>query len=88
MNIVNVETFLSVVRNQSISLAAQELYISQPTVSARLRQLEEDLGITLIHRRKGVRSIELTPEGVKFTKEEIWEQVKFQEQYFKAEIRM
>ena len=66
MNIVNVETFLSVVRNQSISLAAQELYISQPTVSARLRQLEEDLGITLIHRRKGGRSIELTPEGVKF----------------------
>jgi len=66
VNIANIQTFLCVVRNQSISLAAQELYISQPTVSARLRQLEEDLGITLIHRRKGVRSIELTPEGVKF----------------------
>ena len=30
----------------------------------------------------------VAPEGVKFTKEEIWEQVKFQEQYFKAEIRV
>ena len=30
----------------------------------------------------------VAPEGVTFTKEEIWEQVKFQEQYFKAEIRM
>ena len=66
MNIANIQTFLCVVRNQSISLAAQELYISQPTVSARLRQLEEELGISLIQRRKGVRSIELTPEGVKF----------------------
>ena len=66
MNITNIQTFLCVVRNQSISLAAQELYISQPTVSARLRQLEEDLGITLLLRRKGVRSIELTPEGMKF----------------------
>ena len=28
--------------------------------------MEEDLGITLLRRRKGVRSIELTPEGVKF----------------------
>lgn len=30
----------------------------------------------------------VAPEGVTFTKEEIWEQVKFQEQYFKAEIWM
>ena len=30
----------------------------------------------------------VAPEGMKFTKEEIWEQVKFQEQYFKAEIWM
>ena len=30
----------------------------------------------------------VAPEGVTFTKEEIWDQVKFQEQYFKAEIWM
>ena len=30
----------------------------------------------------------VAPEGVKLSKEEILEQVKFQEQYFKAEIRM
>ena len=66
MNIVNIQTFLCVVRTQSISLAASQLFISQPTVSSRLRQLEEELGITLINRKKGVRSIELTPQGVKF----------------------
>lgn len=30
----------------------------------------------------------VTPEGKAFSKEEIWEQVKFQEQYFESEIRM
>lgn len=30
----------------------------------------------------------VAPEGVTFTKEEIWEQVKFQEQYFKSEIEI
>ena len=30
----------------------------------------------------------VAPEDVKFTKEEIWEQVKFQEQYFQSEIWM
>lgn len=30
----------------------------------------------------------VAPEGVMFSKEEIWEQVKFQEQYFQSEIWM
>ena len=30
----------------------------------------------------------VAPEGVTFTKEEIWEQVKFQEQYFQSELWM
>ena len=45
--------------------------------------------IAIIHRFDDVEDKwVVTPEGVKFTKEEIWEQVKFQEQFFKAEIWM
>ncbi len=45
--------------------------------------------IAIVHRLDDVEDKwVVAPEGVKFTKEEIWEQVKFQEQYFKAEIRM
>ena len=44
--------------------------------------------IAIIHRFDDVEDKwVVAPEGVKFSKEEILEQVKFQEQYFKAEIR-
>ena len=45
--------------------------------------------IAIIHRIDDVEDKwVVAPEGVTFSKEEIWEQVKFQEQYFKAEIWM
>lgn len=45
--------------------------------------------IAIVHRLDDVEDKwVVAPEGVKFTKEEIWEQVKFQEQFFKAEIWM
>ena len=45
--------------------------------------------IAVIHRCDDVEEKwVVAPEGVTFTKEEIWEQVKFQEQYFQAEIRI
>ena len=45
--------------------------------------------IAIIHRFDDVEDKwVVAPEGVTFTKAEIWEQVKFQEQFFKAEIRM
>ena len=66
MNLQNIQTFLCVARSQSLSVASNLLYISQPTVTSRLQQLEEELGTTLIHRKKGVRSIELTPQGLAF----------------------
>lgn len=44
--------------------------------------------IAIIHRFDDVEDKwVVAPEGVTFTKEEILEQVKFQEQYFKTEIR-
>lgn len=66
MNLSNIQTFLCVANHQSLSEAASMLYLSQPTVSARLQQLEEELGVTLIVRKKGVRTVELTPQGMDF----------------------
>lgn len=45
--------------------------------------------IAIIHRYDDVEEKwVVAPEGVMFSKEEIWEQVKFQEQFFQAEIRL
>ena len=45
----------------SISRAAQELYISQSTVSLALINLEEELGVTILNRSK--RGVSFTAEG-------------------------
>lgn len=66
MNILNIKTFLNIVRYQSISGAAQAMYTSQPTISSRLSQLEEELGFQLVKRSKGQRTIELTARGQSF----------------------
>ena len=54
--------FLTVVREESITRAAEVLHITQPTLSRQLAQLEEQLGVKLFVR--GTRKITLTNEGV------------------------
>ena len=41
MTDMEIETFLTVLRSGSMTAAAQALYITQPTLSARLQTLEE-----------------------------------------------
>lgn len=62
----DVEMFLSIVENKSISAAAAALHYAQPTVSASLNQLEKTLGVQLIRRTKGKRTVELTSAGAEF----------------------
>ena len=59
-------TFLTIVSTNSVSRAAEQLYVSQSIVSKRLQQLETELGVSLIVRKKGTRGIELTPAGLSF----------------------
>ena len=47
--------FLAVVRMQSISAAAEELHITQPTLSRQLMELEEELGAKLFDRGRKKR---------------------------------
>jgi DNA-binding transcriptional LysR family regulator len=55
------EVFSRVVERGGVRLAAEELFVSQPVVSAHLRSLEERLGVKLF-RREG-RGMELTEAG-------------------------
>ena len=57
------EYFLAVAREQSISEAAEYLHLTQPTLSRQLRELEEELGCTLLVRGKRGQRTALTPEG-------------------------
>ncbi|MCM3226186.1 LysR family transcriptional regulator [Terribacillus saccharophilus] len=64
MNIDGLESFLSVVSNKSISKASKALHITQPTLSTRIRKLEEELDFVLLKRSWD--GIELTEEGYFF----------------------
>ena len=66
MDILRIETFLTIVNAKSISKAAEALFVSQATVSQRLNALEEEVGFALLERSKGIRSIKLTPKGEQF----------------------
>lgn len=54
--------FLAVVREESITKAAETLHITQPTLSRQLQQLEEELNTHLFVR--GKHHITLTDEGM------------------------
>ena len=54
--------FLTVVREESITKAADVLHITQPTLSRQLSALEEEIGVILFNR--GSRKITLTNEGL------------------------
>lgn len=54
--------FLTVVREESITKAAEVLHITQPTLSRQLAQMEEEIGVKLFDR--GTRKIKLTNEGI------------------------
>ncbi len=50
MDIRQLEAFVYTVKYQSFSQAAQKLYLSQPTVSAHIRSLEQEFHTQLLKR--------------------------------------
>lgn len=61
MEMKHLLSYTAVVRLNSFSRAAKELFISQPTISLHIRQLEEELHTTLLMRT--TKTIELTEKG-------------------------
>lgn len=66
MNITAIRVFLEIVKTHSLSKAAENLYLSQSTVSHHLKTMEAELNSQLIIRHQGQRTIHLTPKGENF----------------------
>ena len=52
MNLAPLQTFLAILETGSLVRAAERLNVTQSTVTARLKALEDDLGQVLINRLK------------------------------------
>lgn len=61
MKIIQLEYFCAVSRYHSITQAAQKLYVTQPAISAAIRELEKEFSVSLFTRTKNHMS--LTREG-------------------------
>ncbi|SHN10651.1 LysR family transcriptional regulator [Gracilibacillus kekensis] len=64
MTLQQLKYVIEVVRSQSINKAAQRLFISQPSLSNALKELEEEIGVTIFLRTN--KGITITPEGFEF----------------------
>lgn len=67
MNVVNstqIRCFLTTAQLQSFSRAAEALYLTQPSVSRYIGQLEQEWGVTLFQRSG--RSVVLTAQGEEY----------------------
>lgn len=62
MDIRVLRYFLAVAREQSFSVAAERLFLSQPTLSRQLKELEDELGKPLLIRSN--KGVTLTEEGM------------------------
>ena len=64
MDFNQLKNFMAVARTGNISRAAQELYVTQPSLSKSIAKLEEELKVPLFRHRKG--RIELNEYGSVF----------------------
>ena len=69
MMLKQIRYFQSVVRLGSFTAAAEEHFISQSAISQQIKALEEELGVTLLERKK--RSFTLTQAGEYFYKKSL-----------------
>ena len=67
MNTTQLRYFLELSRTLNYSTAAQQLYITQPTLSRSIMALEDEIGAKLFFRESG--NVSLTPAGKLFLQE-------------------
>lgn len=61
MDIKHLQYFLEVAKHNSFSVAAERLFITQPTISKMIKNLEDELGVTLFVRSR--KNLTLTDAG-------------------------
>jgi LysR family transcriptional regulator, flagellar master operon regulator len=81
MGFEELQTFLEVIRTESLVKAARHLHVTPSTVTARISALEERLGQKLLHRRKSGAA--LTSAGFKFQRyaelmTQAWRQARYE----------
>lgn len=64
MTLAQLRYAITVAKATSMNEAARKLFISQPSLSTAIRELEEEIGVELFHRTN--RGVLVTPEGEEF----------------------
>lgn len=64
MTLNQISYFLTITETKSLNRAAEQLYVSQPTLTSAMKELEKELGITLFYRNG--RGVTLTNDGAEF----------------------
>lgn len=64
MTLTQLNYFITITEAKSINKAAEQLYVSQPSLTSAMQELEKELGITLFYRSG--RGVTLTNEGTEF----------------------
>jgi|SRR5579859_4118717 len=67
MELRYLQYFVTVAERQNFTRAAEQLHVAQPAISQQIKSLEEELGVSLLHRNK--RSVKLTAAGNAFLSE-------------------
>ena len=64
MNILHLKYAVEIAKTKSISRVAENLYMGQPNLSRAIKELEDNLNITIFNRNS--KGITITPEGEEF----------------------
>ena len=64
MTLTRLNYLITIAETKSINKAAEQLYVSQPSLTSAVQELEKELGITLFYRSG--RGVTLTNDGAEF----------------------
>lgn len=64
MTLTQLNYLITIAETGSFNKAAEQLYLSQPSLTSAMKELEKELGITLFYRSK--RGVTLTGDGTEF----------------------
>lgn len=65
MNLNQIQYVIKLAETKNYTKAAEQLYITQPTLSQQIKKLEDELGVTLFNRKKK-QEVTLTQAGTDF----------------------
>lgn len=64
MTLIQLRYLITIAETNSLNKAAEQLYVSQPSLTSAMKELEKELGITLLYRSG--RGVTLTNDGIEF----------------------